>query len=239
MNKLEECISGNIDLRIPDVSQFDSPVSPAAQGVSHGSQVVSHGSHLSLETGSGQGFPAPTDLSQISFSFKEREREGKEFSTGVAKNEHTEPIPIDSATQPDALTSPPVLADSPEGTESSAAGEDEFFEWVLTHKIPRLPTKPASPRSAARGWIERHGIQLYAEYQSWLTEPQRSPRENTGPPPLPPIEEETPTSRLRRYQQLWESPTCRKGIRKAIEDNPNWNLEIGPNGPQEVSHADD
>ncbi|MBD1876946.1 hypothetical protein H6F75_26020 [Nodosilinea sp. FACHB-131] len=240
LGKLEEHISGPIDIRIPGVSQIDSPVSPVTQGVTHGSQGVSHGSHLSLETGSGQGFPDPTDLSQIFLnSFKERERESGEFSTGNAEADQEESATLDPDTQPSAPTDPPVEPEPPDETESSAEGDDDFFDWVLAHKVPRLPTKPASPRSAAKGWIEKHGVQLYAEYQTWLAAPQRSPTAYTGPPPPPPTEDVTPAERLRRYQQLWQNPICRNGIRKAIDDNPDWNLEIGPDGPQEVNHADD
>ncbi|MGB3311543.1 MAG: hypothetical protein WBG32_10930 [Nodosilinea sp.] len=239
LGKLEENISGTIDIRIRGVSQIDSPVSPGSQGVSPGSQGVSHGSHLSLETGSGQGFPDPTDLDQIFLrSDQERERESEKFSTETAEADQTEPPPQNSGTQPSVLTDSSVEAEPPDGSQSSAEACDKFFDWVLNHKVPRLPTKPASPRSAARGWIEKHGVQLYAEYQSWLAAPQRSPTAHTGPPPLPPPEEVTPADRLKRYQQLWQTPICRNGIRKTIEDNPDWNLEIGPDGPQEKGHAD-
>ena len=240
LGMLEENISGTIDIRIRGVSQFDSPVSPESQGVSPGSQGVSHGSHLSLETGSGQGFPDPTDLSQIfSRSDQERERESSEFSTGTAGADQAEPPPQDLASQPNELTDPPVESEPPDGTECSAEADDQFFDWVLTQKVPRLPTKPASPRSAAEGWIRKQRVQLFAEYQAWLAAPQSSPTAHTGPPPPPPIDEETPEERLRRYQQLWANPICRSGIRKTIDDNPDWNFEIGPDGPQEVNHADD
>jgi hypothetical protein len=82
-------------------------------------------------------------------------------------------------------------------------------------------------------------LQLYAEYQMWLAAPQRSPTAYTGPPLPPPLEEVTPAERLRRYQKLWAKPICRSGIRKTIDDNPDWNLTIGPDGPQEKGHADD
>jgi len=243
MGRLEESITGNIDLRIPNVSQIDSPVSPGSQVVSHGSQVVSHGSQLSLETGSRQEFPAPTDLLQISYSFKERERETEKFSTGVTKNDHTEPEPIPQDCPPvaEATESPPPPQEPPEGTTFSAAAEDDFFDWVLTYKIPRLPQRPASPRSAAKGWIEKHREQLYAEYRTWLAGPQRGSTDHSGTPPpprLPPPTEETPDHRLRRYQGLWQNPVCRNGIRKAIEENPDWNLTIGPDGPQEKPDGD-
>lgn len=241
IGKLEESITGNIDLRIPDVSQFDSPVSPGSQGVSPGSQVVSHGSQLSLETGSEQGFPDPTDLLQISYSFKEREREAEKFSTGVTKNEHTEPIPQDCPPWSAPTESPPPPQEPPEGTKCSAAAEDDFFDWVLTYKVPRLPQRPASPRSAAKGWIEKHGPQLQAEYRAWLAGPQRDSTDHSGTPPpprLPPPTEEDPDDRLRRYQALWQNPVCRSGIRRAIEENPDWNLTIGPDGPKEKTDDD-
>ncbi|WP_284681652.1 hypothetical protein [Adonisia turfae] len=31
---------------------------------------------------------------------------------------------------------------------------------------------------------------------------------------------------------LWQSPTCRKGVRTAIQNHPEWHLEIGPDGPR-------
>ncbi|MGF1566870.1 MAG: hypothetical protein ACFCVD_02145 [Nodosilinea sp.] len=237
MGKLEEHITGPIDIRIPGVSQIDSPVSPESQGVSRLTQGVSQLSHLSLETASGQGFPDPTDLSQISSrSDQERERESDEFSTGKTGADQAEPPPQDPCTQPSALSDSPVEPEPPDGTEGSAAAAAEFFDWVLTQKVPRLPQKPASPRSAAEGWIEKHGVQLYAEYRSWLATPHRSPTAYTGPPPPPPPEEVTPAERLRRYQQLWANPICRNGIRKTIDDHPDWNLTIGPDGPQENTH---
>ncbi|WP_225907557.1 hypothetical protein [Leptolyngbya sp. BL0902] len=138
---------------------------------------------------------------------------------------------------PDSTESPSPTQESSEGTENSAAAaEAEFFDWVVTYKIPRLPQRPASPRSAARGWIEKHGPQLQAEYQTWLAGPQRDSTGHSGTPPpprLPPPTEEAPDDRLRRYQALWQNPVCRSGIRKAIDDNPDWNLTIGPDGPQE------
>lgn len=167
---------------------------------------------------------------------KKRERSEK-FSTGTARVNEPEPIPQDSPPLPDATESPPLTQESREGTKNSAAAaEDDFFDWVVTYKIPRLPQRPASPRSAARGWIEKHGPQLRAEYQTWLAGPQRdSPGHNDSPPPprLPPPTEESPDDRLKRYQALWQNPVCRNGIRKAIEENPDWNLTIGPDGPQE------
>ena len=240
LGKLEENISGPINIRIPQVSQIDSPVSPETQGVSRLTQGVSRVTHLPLETGSGQGFPDPTDLSQISSnSFKERERESGEFSTGTTKSAQAEPSPQDLASQPNALTDSPVEPEPPDRTECSAEADDQFFDWVLTQKIPHLPQKPASPRSAAEGWIKKQRVQLYAEYQMWLAAPQRSPTAYTGPPSLPPIDAETPAERLRRYQQLWTNPICRSGIRQTIDDHPHWNLTIGPDGPQEKGHAND
>lgn len=111
----------------------------------------------------------------------------------------------------------------------------EFFDWVLLKKIPKLPVSPASPRSAAEGWIRKQGTQLYTEYQQWVEAQNRTAQ----PPSREPEAEETPTSRLTRYQQLWPNAVCRPGITKAIADNPQWGLVIGPNGPQEMNHAHD
>ena len=247
LGKLEENITGSIDLRIPGVSQNDSPVtegsqgvSRGSQGVSRGSQGVSHGSHSSPETPSGHGLYNTTDLSQIStasFTFKEREK--GEFSTGHPEPEQEEAVHLDPEAQQNVPEDPPVAANIPDWTKFSAEDAPKFFDWVLTYKIPRLPEKPASPRCAAEGWIRKQGVQLYAEYERWLAGPQSGTTASTGPPALPPPKEETPEQRLQRYQQLWRNPACRKGIRKVIEDNPDWNLEIGPDGPKEVNHAND
>jgi hypothetical protein len=171
---------------------------------------------------------------------KKRERSEK-FSTGQAEANQAEPPPQDCPPLPDSTESPLSPQESLEGTECSAAAEDDFFDWVLTYKIPRLPQKPASPRSAAKGWIEKHGPQLRAEYKAWLAGPQRSsPGHNNTPPPprLPPPTAEDPDDRLRRYQSLWQNPVCRSGIRRAIDENPDWNLTIGPDGPKEKSDDD-
>jgi hypothetical protein len=188
----------------------------------------------------GKGSRTPHTNQTIHTLLNKRKRERSEkFSTGNTGTDQAEPPPQDTGLQQGTLPDPPVDLEFPGGAKSSAEADDEFFEWVLTQKIPRLPQKPASPRSAARGWIEKHEVQLYAEYLTWLAGPQRGPTAHTGPPPPPPIDEETPAERLRRYQQLWQTPICRNGIRRAIEENPDWNVEIGPDGPQEKTHADD
>lgn len=196
-----------------------------------------------LEPPSCKGSGTPHTIHTLHTLLNKKERERREaFSTEQAEANQAEPIPPDCPPSPEPTESPPPPQEPPEGTEgSAAAAEDEFFDWVLTYKIPRLPQKPASPRSAARGWIEKHGPQLQAEYQTWLAGPQREATDHSGTPPpprLPPPMEETPEDRIQRYQTLWQNPVCRSGIRRAIEDNPDWNLVIGPDGPKEKTDDD-
>ena len=236
---LEEHIIGSLDLRVPNVSQIDSPVSELSPLVPDLSQPVTPVTHMAAETQSGQRLQNPTDLSQIFFRSSLKERESAEFSTGNPEDDQ-ETFCSPPATVPPGQKDPPLQRHPPEKISSSAAEDDpEFFDWVLTYKIPRLPNKPASPRSVAAGWIRKHRVQLYAEYQTWLQGQHRGISADPQPPPLPPPRAESPAERLQRYQQLWQTPICRNGIRKVIEDNPDWNLTIGPNGPQEVNHADD
>jgi|GEM_PF-3400321 len=229
--RLEENIDDAIDLRIPSygpqdrggglgqVSQFDSPVtkmsqdqgvSPVSQGVSPVSQGVSPVSQLASETIASQGVQRPTDLSQIYFRSDQREREGGDDIFN----------PQNSSPEPD-----PLLLDV------------DFFEWVVSYKIPRLPEKPASPRSVATAWIQKYGDVLYQEYQHW-GETAATQQTHPSPPGLPPPVQETPIERLRRYQQLWQSPACRPGIRQAIAQHPDWGLVLGPEGPQENCSGD-
>ena len=234
--QLEESMDDSINLRIPSdgpedkggglgtVSQVDTTVTEAiwgmselsqgrselSQGMSELSQGRSELSQFAPETDASQGIQPPTDLSQISFRSDPREREGG-----------------------DEIFDP--QNSSPE-TEHFLLDVD-FFEWVVTYKIPRLPEKPASPRSVATAWIQKYGTVLHQEYQHWgetATTHQTCP----NPPELPPPVQETPAQRLRRYQQLWQNPICRPGIRQAIAHNPDWGLVLGPEGPQENGSGD-
>jgi hypothetical protein len=222
-------MDASINLRIPSdgledkggglgtVSQVDTTVTEAiwgrselSQGMSELSQGRSELSQFASETDASQGIQPPTDLSQISFRSDPREREGgDEIFDPQNSSPETEHLLLDV----------------------------DFFEWVVTYKIPRLPEKPASPRSVATAWIQKYGTVLHQEYQHWgetATTHQTCP----NPPELPPPVQETPAQRLRRYQQLWQNPICRPGIRQAIAHNPDWGLVLGPEGPQENGSGD-
>ncbi|MBE9069888.1 hypothetical protein IQ260_24920 [Leptolyngbya cf. ectocarpi LEGE 11479] len=121
-----------------------------------------------------------------------------------------------------------ILAFRKQGWWFRIEDDPDFFAFVVKHKIPRLPDPPASKQSAAQGWIRKYGDRLYTEYLQWL-ESQRQVEQRLTP--IPP-NEETPDQRLQRYQMLWQNPTCRKGVRTAIQTHPEWHLEIGPNGPR-------
>lgn len=220
--QLEESMDDSINLRIPSdgpedkggglgtVSQVDTTVTEAIWGRSELSQGRSKLSQFAPETDASQGIQPPTDLSQISFRSDPREREGgDEIFDPQNSSPETEHLLLDV----------------------------DFFEWVVTYKIPRLPEKPASPRSVATAWIQKYGTVLYQEYQHWgetATTHQTCP----NPPELPPPVQETSTERLRRYQQLWQNPICRPGIRQAIAHNPDWGLVLGSEGPQENGSGD-
>jgi hypothetical protein len=67
----------------------------------------------------------------------------------------------------------------------TAADDPAFFDYVLHHKIPRLPQQPASPQCVAESWIRKDGSLLYDEYQQWQTA-QRRLAERVNETPLPP-----------------------------------------------------
>jgi hypothetical protein len=238
---LEENITGAVDLRVPRVSQIDSPVTDLTTPVTDLSLTVTDLSHSSPETFAGQGLQKATDLLQISYRSDPKERESEEFSTGNPESDQEGELPpVNPAPVAETLDDSTQAADPPEKTQVPGDGDTQFFDWVLTYKIPKLPNKPASPRCAAESWIRKQGVQLYAEYQTWLAGSQKPSTGHSGqPPPLPPPPAlyETPQERLERFRQLWKTPARQKGIRKAIRDNPQWGFVIGPDGPQEKTHA--
>lgn len=77
----------------------------------------------------------------------------------------------------------------PDWDTFSAADDPAFFDFVLSHRVPKLPQQPASPQCVAEGWIRKSGTRLYAEYQSWLAiEQQRQKRLDDSPSPPEPLQ---------------------------------------------------
>ncbi|HEY9762377.1 MAG TPA: helix-turn-helix domain-containing protein [Trichocoleus sp.] len=194
-----------------------------------------------LEPLQDKGSGSPHTIHTNQTYLKERERESSEFSTDTLEtNQESKPPLQTPASVNDALTGSTQAGDTPEKTPCSAEADAEFFDWVVTYKIPKLPNQPASPRCAAEGWIRKQRAQLYTEYQGWLNGLQKATTAHSGQPPpfpLPDAFYETPQERLKRLRQLWPTSAHQKGIRKAIQDNPQWGFEIGPDGPQEKTQC--
>ncbi|MBL1178807.1 hypothetical protein [Pantanalinema sp. GBBB05] len=120
------------------------------------------------------------------------------------------------------------------GWESFVApGNDpEFFAFVV-RRTAKLPQPPADAPCAAEGWIRKQGHILYPQYVAWkfrqtvLAEPAP-----TSAPLATELPELTLAQRLAKYQNLWQIPTCRKGIRLVIAAHPEWGLQIGKAGPE-------
>jgi hypothetical protein len=84
-------------------------------------------------------------------------------------------------------------------------------------------------------WVEKQAAQkanqqAFFKFQSTRTETHVPP-----PPATANFDAETPEQRLRRYQMMWATPTCRQGIRGAIAAHPEWGLLIGKEGPEVAS----
>ncbi|MDJ0704783.1 MAG: hypothetical protein QNJ46_15985 [Leptolyngbyaceae cyanobacterium MO_188.B28] len=241
--KLEENIVGGVGLRIPTLSQIDSPVSNLSPPVTNLSPPVTDLSHSTAKTQSEQGVCGTTDLSQLSFnSSLKTKREKAEFSTGSPQSDNqVESPPNHSGVANQDQDRVQSQSQPTDWINFSAQDDPDFFAFVVKYKIPKLPEQPASKQSAALGWIRKYGDRLYSEYGQWLETERRitsakdqaaasQPRSGSLTPP----KEISPEQRLKRYQMLWQTPTCRRGVTAAIKTNPQWGLEIGPNGPRKV-----
>lgn len=114
-----------------------------------------------------------------------------------------------------------------------APGNDpEFFAFVV-RRTAKLPQPPADAQCATEGWIRKQGHILYPQYVAWkfrqtvLAEPAP-----TSAPLATELPELTLAQRLAKYQNLWQIPTCRRGIRVVIAAHPEWGLQIGKAGPE-------
>ena len=109
--------------------------------------------------------------------------------------------------------------------------EDEFFQWVIAHRISKLPQPPADPEVVAKNWIRKHGKLTVKAFIKW----KKALLDRPAAPPPPPTEAEcqrSPEQILAQYQQTWQrSPNMRGSIRKMIEKRPEWGIAIGESGP--------
>jgi hypothetical protein len=138
---------------------------------------------------------------------------------------------------------PPPQEDTAPGDEGEEAGIDpDFFRWVVQHKVPKLPQPPASPESAAMGWIRRYGSRLRSEYNRWRSrrqQPTTPPRgAPIGDPPdafqlasaidhaLQQGDRVFAMARLQTYWvQGWHDP-----IEQLCLTNPHWQFAVTPAG---------
>ncbi|MEM8544367.1 MAG: hypothetical protein AAGF66_10315 [Cyanobacteria bacterium P01_H01_bin.119] len=108
--------------------------------------------------------------------------------------------------------------------------ESNYREWLLA-KASRLPEPP----TLRELWLEKQSVEPanLREYEAWRSVQQQI---NTLPPPSPPEqpepEAESIDSKLARYQSQWSVVAMRKGIQNAIATHPEWNIDIGPEGPR-------
>ena len=84
-------------------------------------------------------------------------------------------------------------------------------------------------------WLEKQSVNPanLREYNAWQSVQQQI---DTLPPPAPPEqpepEDDDVAVRLERYQKQWSVVPMRKGIQNAIATHPEWNIDIGPDGPR-------
>lgn len=106
-----------------------------------------------------------------------------------------------------------------------------FFDWVLRSKLPGLKRQPSSPRSAAQGWVRKHGFVLWQEYQEWIhrraLEAQKVPTPQAVESPLG----RTPQQSLEHYLRLWQNtPRLRSQITHLIQSVPQLGLRLDDEG---------
>ncbi|MGD1949362.1 MAG: hypothetical protein ACFB14_06920 [Leptolyngbyaceae cyanobacterium] len=106
----------------------------------------------------------------------------------------------------------------------------DYREWLLA-KASRLPEPP----TLRELWLEKQSVNPanLREYEAWCSVQQQI---DTLPPPTPPEqpepEDESLEAKLARYQEYWPVMAMRKGIQHAISTHPEWNIDIGPDGPR-------
>ena len=112
--------------------------------------------------------------------------------------------------------------------------EPDYRDWLLA-KASRLPDPPAMREL----WLEKQSVNPanLREYDAWQSVRQQI---DTLPPPSlleqPEPEGDDVAARLQRYQNQWSVMPMRKGIQNAISTHPEWNIDIGPDGPRWKPH---
>ena len=102
--------------------------------------------------------------------------------------------------------------------------------WLLA-KASRLPEPPTMREL----WLEKQSVEPanLREYDAWQSVQQQI---DPLPPPLPSESPEPETesieAKLARYQSQWSVVPMRKGMQNAIASHPEWNIDIGPDGPR-------
>lgn len=106
----------------------------------------------------------------------------------------------------------------------------DYRDWLLT-KASRLPDPP----TLRELWLEKQSINPanLREYEAWQSvQQQMDPLPPLSSPEQPEPESESIEEKLARYQQHWSVVPMRKGIQNAIATHPEWNIDIGPDGPR-------
>ena len=108
--------------------------------------------------------------------------------------------------------------------------EPDYRDWLLA-KASRLPEPPTMREL----WLEKQSVEPanLREYDAWQSVQQQI---DPLPPPLPSESPEPETesieAKLARYQSQWSVVPMRKGMQNAIASHPEWNIDIGPDGPR-------
>ena len=228
--KLEEHIKGSVNLRVPTLSQIGSPVTNLSLEVINMTHSETAQTQPVAKTISQQASPDSPDPSQLpsNSSLKKREKIASLSLEPELPNTEPKAITLSQTAPEHSQTMEASLPGPQQWLDFSAEDDPDFFAFVIKQKIPKLPKPPASKQSAAQGWIRKYGNRLYTEYLQWLERQHQTEQHLT---PISP-NNETPDQRLQRYQKLWQNPTCRKGVRTAIQTHPEWHLEIGSTGPR-------
>ena len=106
----------------------------------------------------------------------------------------------------------------------------DYRDWLLA-KASRLPEQP----TLRELWLEKQSVNPanLREYDAWQSVQQQV---DPLPPPRSPeqseSEDESIAARLARYQRQWAVVPMRKGMQNAIATHPEWNIDIGPDGPR-------
>jgi hypothetical protein len=170
---------------------------------------------------------------------KERERQ-KEIPPDPKKDKEEASHPCSDVKESvDALLE---TANPSDWSDFSAPGNDTNFFKFVVQKVAKLPQPPADALCVAESWIRKQGHLLYTQYVSWVEDRRRVERARQtppravpdAPPPPKPATDCSLAARLEKYRSLWQVDGLRRQIRQTLEAHPEWGIEIGANGPQEV-----